>query len=401
MLPRHAPHRVPARAATTTLNRMALSQRHRGTTAGTRTTAAETPPARHSGAGRNQKTRLLPHHAPHRVPACAGTTTLNRMAPLQRHRGTTPEPVQPPPKPRPPAPSFPRRRPEPEQPPENIRRTSVAAPCAAWVPACAATTTLNRVKAFCSDIAAPPPEPRQPPPNPPLVIPAQAGSGIPRVLPRHALALVPACAGTTTLNPVVTFPATSRHHNWIRPAAGYDDQWMHCRPPRQRFGSRLLVLLARRSPGPDRYACVISRPFTPNDAFNGGSDGHDRSDSQQLQRYLADGQQDRRRPLRVAPGGKRSPRARPPRGLHALAGALFEALEGRTPPARRASPTTPCSVRSARDFANSATNCPTTARPRAAIDRGARLEEISEAAQGRPDLACGDADGSRTRAVKG
>ena len=145
------PHWVPACAGTTTLNGVALlaatSQHHRRAP----NNRSRSPPARHSGAGRNpestcvaapcaapgtglrqhddtepggafpsdiaapppepekpqpkphppvipaqagiQKTRLLPHHAPLWVPACAGTTTPNRVAPLEatsRHHRRNP-----------------------------------------------------------------------------------------------------------------------------------------------------------------------------------------------------------------------------------------------------------------------------------------------------------------------
>ena len=93
VLPHHAPHWVPACAGTTTLNRLRLLQRHRGTTAGTEN--RNRSPTRPSFRRRpeSRKPRLLPHHAPLWVPACAGTTTPNRVAPLEatsRHHRRNP-----------------------------------------------------------------------------------------------------------------------------------------------------------------------------------------------------------------------------------------------------------------------------------------------------------------------
>ena len=141
------PHWVPACAGTTTLNRVAPSQRHRGTTAGTRKTTTEAPPARHSGAGRKREA------------ACVAAPTAALGTGLRRYDDSE--------------------------------------------PGCA----------FCSDVAAPRPGAEQPQPKPHQpVIPAQAGIQKPRVLPHHAPHWVPAFAGTTKLNRVAPFPVTSQHH---------------------------------------------------------------------------------------------------------------------------------------------------------------------------------------------
>ena len=76
------------------LNRVAPSQRHRGTTAGTRKTTTEAPPARHSGAGRNPETACVAAPNAALVPAFAGTTTPNRVTPLEatsRHHRRNPK----------------------------------------------------------------------------------------------------------------------------------------------------------------------------------------------------------------------------------------------------------------------------------------------------------------------
>ena len=134
------PHWVPACAGTTTLNGVALlaatSQHHRRAP----NNRSRSPPARHSGAGRNPESTCV-------AAPCAAPGTGLRQHDDTEPGGAFPSDIAAPP----PEPEKPQPKPHPlvipAQAGSEKPRVSLHQP-PHWVPACADTTTVSRVAPF-------------------------------------------------------------------------------------------------------------------------------------------------------------------------------------------------------------------------------------------------------------